>query len=566
MDEGAVARTREASDEIAMSWKYLAAALALSTMIGGCHQAHAEPEKVGVYGLEGQIVSGARTVRAKGGGLMDRIDILVTVDTAGKVVDARIDTNRSGLDPAPALEAARNWRFRPQTFDGKPVFAVGSVPVSYKPLEDKPDPGAAIPQSDPADTEVVLARTACYGTCPDYQVSVRGDGLVRFTTRQEGKGAVGDVYLEFQGAGVLIPGLHEVHIEPAAAQALIARFRTAGFFGLKQEYAAGITDQPTQILVYRAGKTVRKLTDYAGDGVGMPDTVTELEEAVDRVAGSERWVDGNADTIAWLADRGFDFRSAAAGKLALAALQKLQRYSRPTDVHRVTTMILAMADRGLSLEQSGVGASLARLAASSGDEALFEQFRQKGFVARMKRADLDAAFGSGAGCSGPIARALAAAGANPKAKGSWDGNALHAMRGDLGSPCDGRDATRIAEAAQALIALGVPIEGRDGLGWTPLMGAEYPEVAQSLIAHGANVNAHDHDGAPPLLTTSDDRVALTLLRAGADPHARNKDGSVRYQATKWHMPATLAWLDAHGIAMTAREQLWSWLESARRLL
>ena len=50
-----------------------------------------------------------------------------------------------------------------------------------------------------------------------------------------------------------------------------------------------------------------------------------------------------------------------------------------------------------------------------------------------------------------------------------------------------------------------------------------------------------------VLSTDDDRVALILLRAGSDPHAHNDQGTLRQQATKNHMPATLAWLDAHGV-------------------
>lgn len=38
-----------------------------------------------------------------------------------------------------------------------------------------------------------------------------------------------------------------------------------------------------------------------------------------------------------------------------------------------------------------------------------------------------------------------------------------------------------------------------------------------------------------------------LMRAGADARVRTKTASVRDIARRWHYPATLAWLDAHGI-------------------
>jgi ankyrin repeat protein len=101
--------------------------------------------------------------------------------------------------------------------------------------------------------------------------------------------------------------------------------------------------------------------------------------------------------------------------------------------------------------------------------------------------------------------------------------------------------------ATALLDLGVPSEARDDLGWTALMGVDSPALARALLAGKANPNARDKDESTPLLSTDDDRVALILLRAGADPRVRNENGTLRAQAVKQHMPATLAWLDEHKI-------------------
>ena len=101
--------------------------------------------------------------------------------------------------------------------------------------------------------------------------------------------------------------------------------------------------------------------------------------------------------------------------------------------------------------------------------------------------------------------------------------------------------------ARTLIELGVPLEARDGLGWTALMGCDSLELAQLLLSHGADPKARAKDGTTTVLATDDDRVALILLRAGADPRARNDQGSVRSSAVKYAWPATIAWLDQHGI-------------------
>jgi hypothetical protein len=61
------------------------------------------------------------------------------------------------------------------------------------------------------------------------------------------------------------------------------------------------------------------------------------------------------------------------------------------------------------------------------------------------------------------------------------------------------------------------------------------------------VKVRHKDGTTAVLATDDDRVALILLRAGADPRARNEQGTVRSNAIKGPWPATLAWLNEHGI-------------------
>lgn len=144
-----------------------------------------------------------------------------------------------------------------------------------------------------------------------------------------------------------------------------------------------------------------------------------------------------------------------------------------------------------------------------------------------------------------MAKALVKAGADPAATYEG-GTALTALR-ESGSGCEGLGEERLVEMARTLIDLGVPLEARDDIHRTVLMGCDSPGLARLLIARGADVNARDDVGTTPVLATSDDRVALILLRAGADARAKNKYGSVREQAVAGHWPATLAWLDAHGV-------------------
>lgn len=209
--------------------------------------------------------------------------------------------------------------------------------------------------------------------------------------------------------------------------------------------------------------------------------------------------------------------------------------------------MLELVERGLPLDakigDQVLGTMLVHAAARSGSDALFETLASRGALTAIPRRALTAAFRN-VGCSAKISRALVKAGADPLITGD-DGTALTALRGSAAT-CDKHPAKEL-EMSQTLIELGVPLEARDSLGWTALMGCDSPQLSQLLLKHGADPNAHDKDGTTPLLSTDDDRVAVTLLRVGANPRAKDENGTVRAQAVKGHMPATLAWLDAHGV-------------------
>jgi hypothetical protein len=497
-----------------------------------------------MYKLDDQRVSGETTVIGKEASFAD-FTVLVTIDTAGNVIKAVATDNFQKLDPAPALAAVRKWKFRPQTFDGKPVNAVGRVSVDYRGPSIRADGSIPFPNGSPADTSITLERGACYGSCPDYRVTVHGNGLVEFDTGEEHfKGTAAQVHLEYNGHNVLLPGRHAARVDPTVIANLMDRFRAAHFFGLRNEYSYGATDASTQKLTVRVGNASKSVTDYIGTMAGMPQEVRDLEDAVDEAAGTARWVDGNEQTFAELDAAHFNYQSAAGAKLAIAAARKLSDY-RPSP--QTEAFLIGLIERGIPLNarvnDATVGSTLVQVAANNRSEALFAKLSERKVLAGMPRSGITSAF-SDVGCSPKIARTLVASGADPHIV-SDSGTALTRLRGSGGSCEDHPE--KIMEMARTLIELGVPLEARDNLGWTALMGCDSPELAQLLLSHGANANARTKDGTTPVLATDDDRVAVILLRAGADPRARNDEGSVRKQAIKYVWPATMAWLDQHGV-------------------
>lgn len=89
-----------------------------------------------------------------------------------------------------------------------------------------------------------------------------------------------------------LPGTHRTKVDSAAVKALVRQFRDARFFDLKNEYVFRAIKGPTYTVSIDTGHGSKKVVDYAGHKAGMPATVTALEEAIDRVAGTRRWIVG----------------------------------------------------------------------------------------------------------------------------------------------------------------------------------------------------------------------------------------------------------------------------------
>jgi hypothetical protein len=208
------------------------------------------------------------------------------------------------------VEAVRNITYRPFLRNGvaAEAWVQDEVEVGSEPAPSAfSGGGATFPTPvEPTGFSVQLSRSGCYGTCPSYSVMVHGDGKI-----------------EFHGKSfVAVPGDHEARIDPDAAARLLERFRAADFFELKDKYRAGVTDNPTYCLVVIIGEKKKTIVDYVGTWVGMPESVTELEDAVDEAAGTDRWVSGGPQTLAAMREAGIEPNSLQAGEILLYAVKK----------------------------------------------------------------------------------------------------------------------------------------------------------------------------------------------------------------------------------------------------
>lgn len=111
-------------------------------------------------------------------------------------------------------------------------------------------------------TEVTLERTACYGTCPMYKVTLKSDGTIIY----EGQRFV-ETLGTYTGTAYGFERL---------AQLILA----ANYFNLKDEYTRPITDMPSAITsVVRGGKR-KVISNYADTG---PVELWGIEMAIDGI-------------------------------------------------------------------------------------------------------------------------------------------------------------------------------------------------------------------------------------------------------------------------------------------
>jgi membrane dipeptidase len=124
---------------------------------------------------------------------------------------------------------------------------------------------------------ITLERTACFGTCPVYSVTIRDDGTVTYDGREHTK----------------VQGRQTWKIEPAAAEALAREMLDAGFFDLQDEYRAMVTDHSTTYTALSMGRRRKRIKNY----VAGPARLKEIEERIDGVAGTAKYVRGDGRAL-----------------------------------------------------------------------------------------------------------------------------------------------------------------------------------------------------------------------------------------------------------------------------
>jgi hypothetical protein len=149
-------------------------------------------------------------------------------------------------------------------------------------------PGQKEKKASDSDTIITLERGACFGSCPIYKLTINGDGLVVF----EGKDFVKQ------------KGRAEARISRDQVKELTEAFYKIYYFSLQDRYAtrkdgcpAVWTDNPTVVTSFKSNGKSKAISHYlgcrevSGDRTGAyPATLSTLEDKIDKIAGTDRWI------------------------------------------------------------------------------------------------------------------------------------------------------------------------------------------------------------------------------------------------------------------------------------
>ena len=132
------------------------------------------------------------------------------------------------------------------------------------------------------DDSITLERTACFGTCPMYKVTVTSDGTVTFNGERFTK----------------TTGVANGKISRESFRQLVSEFEKINYFSLPDRYTPGtpvcpqrITDMPSANTSIRLKGKAKGVMHYYGCGdKGALAQLTALEKKIDEVLGTQKWI------------------------------------------------------------------------------------------------------------------------------------------------------------------------------------------------------------------------------------------------------------------------------------
>lgn len=129
-------------------------------------------------------------------------------------------------------------------------------------------------------TVITLERGPCFGHCPEYTVTLYGSGRIEFDGRRY----------------VCEMGHHSARAPTYEVRRLVAQMLEAGYFELDWTAGPLATNASTVTSSLRHAGQTRQIEHYLGDE-GAPRLLKFLEDRIDAVAGTWRWLPEYEDNI-----------------------------------------------------------------------------------------------------------------------------------------------------------------------------------------------------------------------------------------------------------------------------
>jgi ankyrin repeat protein len=490
----------------------------------------------------------------------NQLHLTLTVSPAGDVVEAKAEGDEKWMAHWPELVGeVKGWKFRPFEAEGKAVTVeeyVGLVPPERLPKVHVEPPKV----EKESKIAITLERTGCMGSCPSYKVTVTPEGVL------------------FEGGGYVVArGEHKAAVDAAAVRELAKRFVESDFYSMDAEYRWGATDLPTYVVGVSIDGHSKQVVDYEGEQEGMPAVVSELEEAVDELAGTDRWIAGGDALVPALKAEGYALKSYGAQVMLKEAAQRGQTETVRELLEAGVPLKPYAAPKPKSAYEGVPFEHVGWLTAASGYPETLQALMDAG-ASEKDQKDKDLAL-VGAVRAGKMdaVRALLAYGADPNVNlsklmvteegggvtmsGQGQGSLL-IYAAESGNPevvkevlryhpdleargregktamfaagdyrSDDVDGARV-ECVRLLAGAGADVNARDEDGNTPLHETYLTDVEEELLKLGADVNARNKKGETPIFTTYDDEAIPLFVRYGADLTIRNKAGLTVLEAAE----------------------------------
>lgn len=491
--------------------------------------------------VEPYKISGAEYIRVDSevAGIAPNISILI--DREGNVENAIILKGQSRqadliFPKAPLkkalLEAVKEWKFRPYISEGKAIRYKTEIHIPVYPMEQRLENPPPFPEIRDDNFKITLVRDYIGWNSKSHEVTIYGDGKVE--------------YQGYDGAVIIEPQTYSISSEQV--HKLVNAFDKSDFFSLKDKYSSPHSNIILTTLSIKIGQHKKAVVDIEGVYVGMPRAVRELQNLVDDIAQTERFVKGNDETIPFLEAQGFDFQSKSAQEILLRASSRSPE-----------SLLIALLDKDIPTQIGSeelrrcpkckmienIHAYLLEKSAKNDYTELFNRINTDEFFNFIDQEALDEAlYTASYSHSTHIVKKLIDRGAN------ISGDKYSALIATVEYLRFPKKESDVIEIVNILLNNKVDLERVDHFGNTALQNAdELPEVMRVLIDAGANVNAGSNnkrdDGSDDstLSFTKNQKVAVMLLKAGAAIPLRSGGISLKHYAQEQGWSDVLRLLD-----------------------